>query len=543
MEGRPCFSSAPHLDYANEFLVKWRDAQTGHTMFLGQLAFSGRRCGELSMWFADDADEKCMIGLSLPLKMRVASKKRRDVHLILPARSFASLDNLFSIDVVTAQDDPEAAHEFRRAGLGSSTKVLRLSFALQEHGYAMMPTEPFKNPLPSNSRGLLLSLRSLSRSTAFEVYLPYLESAADLLERFATKARSVPVDSPSIDHVKTYSGRSWGVDEWAVYGIEDKEAMPNAWNPVVDDDPPPYEEAVREKSNHPGNSTQEHPENSPNPSQVELRQHLKLLVEQEQARLHATNGDNGSIPDTASWIWSDHSETPSPPAKRKAEALQLESEQPHKCRPIEKPDADNGRNPRHADGEARPFKLERNALHNTEDEVFISRRSLLNGGPSRTLFSDAQYRCFTIALNWFMTIWQERADAHIAFLPELKRLAQLASEADSRQQETLKRFEDFRVECMHLFCQDDRPLRQTPFRHDLSMEEKLRLVHQFVYRPDAALPPGRDCYVLDDLLALHEAAKACSSHLETRRELEFAFYAQMSTCVLLVLYGTAHGNE
>ncbi|KAK8158521.1 hypothetical protein BKA80DRAFT_333482 [Phyllosticta citrichinensis] len=282
MEGRPCFSSAPHLDYANEFLVKWRDAQTGHTLFLGQLASSGRRCGELSMWFADDADEKCMIGLSLPLKVRVASKKRRDVHFILPAQSFASPDNLFSVDVVTAQDDPEAAHEFRRAGLGSSTKLLRLSFALQEHGYAMMPTEPFKNPLPSNSRGLLLSLRSLSRSTAFEVYLPYLESAADLLERFATKARSVPVDSPSIDHVKTYSGRSWGVDEWAVYGIEDEEAMPNAWNPVVDDDPSPYEEAVREKSDHPESCTKEHPENSPDPSQDEFRQHLKLLLDLER---------------------------------------------------------------------------------------------------------------------------------------------------------------------------------------------------------------------------------------------------------------------
>ncbi|KAK7551378.1 hypothetical protein IWX49DRAFT_293693 [Phyllosticta citricarpa] len=543
MDGRPCFASAPHLDYANEFLVKWRDAETGHTLFLGQLASSGRRYGEVSMWFADDADQKCMIGFSLPLKMRVANKKRRDIHFVLPARAFASPDKLFSIDVVTAQDDLEAAHEFRKAGLGSSTKLLRLSFALQEHGYAMMPTEPFSNPLPSNSRGLLLSLKSLSRSTAFEVYLPYLESAAELLDRFATKPRSLPVESPSIDHAKTYSGRSWGVDEWSVYGIDSGEAMPNAWNPVVDDNPPPYEEAIRGKSiNHPESGTKQNPDDCFDPSHDELRQHLKLLVEEEQARFNA-NGDTGSIPDTASWSWSDHTETPSPPAKRKAEALQLESEQPHKCRPIEKPEADKIRNPLSPDGKPKPFKLEKNALHDNEHEVFISKRSLLNGGPSRKLFSDAQYRCFTIALNWFMTIWHERADAHIAFLPELKRLAQLAGEADSKRSETMKSFEDFRVACMHLFCQNDRPPQQTPFRHDLAVEEKLRLLHTFVYRPDAALPPGRDCYVLDDLLALHEVAKACSSREKTTCELEFAFYAQMSTCVLLVLYGTAHGNK
>ncbi|KAK8184816.1 hypothetical protein HDK77DRAFT_322459 [Phyllosticta capitalensis] len=528
MDGCPCFADpAPHLDYANEFLVKWRDAQTGHTQFLGQLASAGRRCGALSMWFADDAEQKCMIGFSLPLRMRAGTKKRRDVHVVLPAKSFSSTDtsSFFSLDVVTAQDDPEAKHEFQKAGLDSSAKLLRLSFDLRERAYAIMPTEPFTHPLPSNSRGLLLGLRSLTCTLTFDVYLPFLESAKELLGHFSTKPRRLPVESPLIDHVKTYSGRSWGVDQWAVYGIEDDDAMPSAWNPVIDDDPPPYEEAVCEK---PVLQPDQLPHGQ---TSDELHQHLKLLVEQEHARRHAGNGDAASIPDTASWSGSEHgNNAPILPSKRKADQLSLESENPHKCRP-----------PASNDQAIKPLKLERNVFHTTEDEVFISARSLLNGGPNAKLFTEAQHRCFTIALNWFVTVWRERADAHVAFLPELKGLARLARGAESGQPETMETFEDYRVECMQEFCRNDRPRRKTSFRHDLSVEDKLRLVHQFIYRPDAALQPGRDCCILDDLFALHEAAKACNEAPKGKREeLEFAFDVQMAACVLLVLYGTVH---
>lgn len=506
----------------HQFLVKWRDSQTGGVRFLGQLSGSPPEMGSLFLYFGyDRAGKRFLMNFHLQLKINAASKGVRNFFLVPPVKDLEmEVANPLS-EVNTAEYDPQAAREFQKAGMDSSSKTFCLLFSLKEPGYVTMPLQGFSKAMSTKSKGLLLSLRSLSRAMDFEIYLPY--SGEEHLKPFrdcSEMLRQEELEMPSVDYNAAYHGRAWGRNEWSVYHLEAEETLQAMWNPIVDDSPPSYEEAVQSSS-----------PSSPGALRSKSDRRGIQMEGQSKAVIPEKHVTPPALPDSGTCVFTAAGEQRGRGGrKRKAEAVPLGDRcSEHIVHPRtqwdgEKPTQSSVGQPTAPVSQRAPSGFQ---------SASIPQNSVINGGPNRRFFDDVQYNCFRDAVAWLKAAWYIQSDAHEAFLPELGMLAQAAREHD------LVRYEHTRVDCMYMLCRRERSSgSSTPVHGKLSVDDRVWHIIDFVNREVGA---GSDIVILDELIALSDVARAWKqvdrlSRNDEWQHWQLIFTTQMAVCILVALY-------
>lgn len=180
--------------------VRWHDEHAPQS--LGRLSDSPPDMGSLILDFRyDRAENTLLIAFELQFKINAASKGVRNLYLAIPVKHL-EVTVVSPLDVI---ENPTEAREFQKAGMNSSTKVVRLMLSLKELGYVTMPLQGFNKQMSTKSKGLLLSLRSLSRAMGFEVYLPYIDAElVKVLQECSEGLRTGRLEMPAIDYDKSY---------------------------------------------------------------------------------------------------------------------------------------------------------------------------------------------------------------------------------------------------------------------------------------------------------------------------------------------------
>lgn len=306
--------------------------------------------------------------------------------------------------------------------------------------------------------------------------------------------------------------------------------MAIAWNPLVDDCPPSYEEAVgslppasgkaleptaelRSTNLAPGSSTTIPKERAHVPTSLSMPLPPSDLPDQRPNRPSAA-------------VEEQHGNR-----KRKAEQRPGNH---HHGRQAEQQDAANPKKQKMGEAflqESGGSSPPRSPLDSRS--ASISQSSVIDGGPNRRFFDDIQYRYFSDAVAWLKAAWYVQPDAHEAFLPELGMLAQAARERD------IGRYDHVRVNCTYMLCHRERNSGSSgPFSSEFAVDDQARYVFNFVYRK---IGLGRDLLILDELIALGDVARTWKEvdglgRSDEWQRLKLMFLTQMAVCILVALY-------
>ncbi|KAK8156269.1 hypothetical protein BKA80DRAFT_312645 [Phyllosticta citrichinensis] len=553
----------------DRFLVTWRDADTHQDLALGNLAAgaspaivdaadSGARKPELLFRLAwDAASGGVLLYFYLPLKMRAAARGRRDIYLVVPAEGIEGMD-VNEEHPRAASHDGDGGDDEKSGGGRENAKVLRLRISLSRPSSVIMPTAGAKRPLSTQSRGLLLSLKSLAQARGFEVALPHSAKLEDVLRDVANRVDGAgdQLHTPEIDHEKTFSGRAWAVGPWEQYLLREGERLEVAWNPVLDEAPPAYEDVVRVVADDArgglevGEAAGEEDDDDDGGGRHGAFKDVMLGLNGEE---QGKGGQQGGLP-LETYKVCDHgtqqttrSIHPAPQCRKAAPAAaaQGNAQQTTGSIPTLKRKAASSPPPTapvptpQTKGSIRPaVPITTSALLHTL-HTYLSpssppgalasqlplpphSQSVLHLGRSRALFSDAQYARFFNGVAWLATLWPRRPAAHLALLPHCGRMMQCVRRDDAA------RFVQQRVEAMAAALtlsgaqEED---KGTQRRDEKRQRRSARLgtrnpldgpptqagarLAEFVY---VCIGEGVDNFIVDDLLALQEHSNGKPSH-------------------------------
>lgn len=570
-------------DYASTFLVSWQDAQTNNEMLLGGL--SDEDNGHKAEWFisfgANDAGE-VMLHICLPLKL--GGRGIWPMFLVIPADSF---------DSVSCPEDfvPPTTPRFKRAGVHPGTKLLRCRFKLKERGFALMPLPKSMRPFSDHFRGLLLSLKSLSLATNFDIYLPSTVGSRRVVQSFFEMVQRGPSQSPEIDLRETFDGRKAGQNLWKEYGIDDEETLALEWNPIIEDTPPAYDEVVRTS---PQNIRDAH---TP-PLSTELHDHLRLfqastsipdtdqsfyeegevesgssgdheVQDDEQVdreRVTSRDGEGQAVPPAATGVQEQEhreaSEDPQhsdqcerysqqnrPPKRKAGEAFSDVAPDRGRFAPIG--DTATARKKKGLRTKRKtyiPFisrltAADREAYERQAEILLLSGvttapSSILSpDGPNRSLFNKSQFRWFCDAVLWLRATWPRKHCILTTHRDELHLMCQAIHRQDRAP------FEKARKRCMEKFL-TDAPVPSAEHPWQVKLVHRVEWVAEFVYN---ALGAGSDTLIIDELQALHYLATEWqkaggdrgtpdTGQEQAYADRETAFQTQMAACVLVAFY-------
>ncbi|KAK7528899.1 uncharacterized protein IWZ02DRAFT_429457 [Phyllosticta citriasiana] len=489
----------------DRFLVTWRDVETKQDLALGNLgcstavdAAAGAETRKPELFFRvgwDAASGGLLLYFHLPLKMRAAARGRRDVYLVVPAEGIEAL----GVDVGAADDrersragahgeergasrlNGDGEREGRRENEDETGTedgaVLRLRVALARSSTVLMPTAGAKRPLGMQSRGMLLSLKSLAQAREFEVALPHSRQIEDVLRGVADRAHG-ELRTPEIDHEKTFSGREWAEAPWGRYLLGEGERLEIAWNPVLDEAPPAYEDVVGGADDargglEVGEAGGEEAEDGDGPGAFVFEEPVSGLMGEQQGQ-RGEKGGRSFDTSEAHFYTGQTAGSLRPPVKRKVAAptpaaaqgnaqwttgsihpnlkRKAASPPPPAAAPAHGPTPPTTRSIHPA------VPITTSALLHTL-HTYLSpisppgalasqlplpphSQSVLHLGRSRALFSDTQYAQFFNGVAWLATLWPRQPDAHVALLPHCGRMMQCVRSGDAA------RFVEQRIEAM-----------------------------------------------------------------------------------------------
>lgn len=243
---------------ADRVVAAWED-ESQDIHFLGRLSSHNKKA-EFSLLLGHSLEDKnaCVLLFHLPLRVRAGSaSKPTDLFFILPPEAFSSTTPLGVTTTNTSEITKSHSDVLKSTGLGDSANVIRLEFNLKERGYVLMPRIKMKHELLGTPRELLLSLRSLSQTTNFDVYLKRNTYSQVALSDFSTAALEGSVRTPQLRPKSMYQGRGAKQDAWELFDLHAKDAEPDVKNSLearADDSdregsaPPAYKEAVRDST-------------------------------------------------------------------------------------------------------------------------------------------------------------------------------------------------------------------------------------------------------------------------------------------------------
>ncbi|KAH7053179.1 hypothetical protein B0J12DRAFT_727454 [Macrophomina phaseolina] len=231
---------------AEPVLVGWNDKESGRYQHLGRLSEAVlKNRGKLTLWVgvAKASEPGLLVNFHLPITTRPAQPKtRKDMYLVLPAERL-HLD----VSVVLPNEIPDTTRSQLQDNSQSSLSLVHVRIALGSSAYVVMPQLPRKleRPLAGAPSRLLSSLKVLTEVKEFDMYLrPGL--VTDQLKVVSARLAQEDFKTPGLDLHATYPGGLGGINLWDSYPCRRIDSGKLAWNPLVEDAPPPYHAVVRE---------------------------------------------------------------------------------------------------------------------------------------------------------------------------------------------------------------------------------------------------------------------------------------------------------
>lgn len=515
-----------------------------------------------------------MLYIHLPLKLGDSPRGQWHTYLVIPAECLdtSNINATSRLDVVSS-----AGPQFEKAGVKPGTELVRCHFQLKELGCAFMALPETQKQISAHFRGLLLSLKSLANADTFQIYLPKTAETWDTLHAFFQTLNSGMCTSPEIDKRASFNSRGVGENDWKAYGIDDEEPPAVGWNPIIQEGPPPYEQAIHEPGRNAANVvdvlgvSSPHPDSSslPRPSSAQSIPDTETAFASDNS-IH--DGQNEDKADGAERHAADHGGSndrqerggdspaeghpqPPRPPKRKAGRVFSDAESPgRRCAHGHRSDKAGCRRPtaREAEEERRaahsvgiPFavhqscaEFEATAVTLLLKDVLIAPGSIFDQkGRNRVLFDESQFRWFCDAALWFRTAWTMRHYIHGTYAPELIAMCQAIS---VRNRPT---FEAARAKCIEVFIKDERvAYDEGPWAFELA--DRPQWITSFVYQ---SLGAGADTLIMDELAALRylvgqwQRAGGEQGEPKPGRERDYAqrelsFNTQMVSCILIAFY-------
>lgn len=561
----------------DKVFVTWRDSRTTNPHCVGDLSADdpGDK-STISFAFTESEDlSELLIYFYLPLNISGASGTR-NVYLVIPIEAIDAdaADPALSMDVITSTHEHQTVPPLEKARVEAGLNIIRFRFVLKKLGYAIMPLGNADRPTSAQSRGLLLSLKSLSRATYFDIHIQHTPAREERIREMFQKLRRGAYRTPEIDHRTTFSGRNWVTNCWNAYGIRDHEAPSLAWNPSVEECPPPYHEAIgsscRNSDNPPTLDSAGtvgplgHPDfaswnigieqsslpdtDDPFPSEVEKEDGPQEEEEKEDGAYRLQEGDerhNGSLADGDGHVSLQKSRD----RKRKATEALSDAEvndgrpprvggEPHTSRTRKGKDREESTLSADSSVEAVPAQRD---LHPVivlcKENLVFPKKSIFKSGRNRTHFTQEQYGWFVEVALWLSATWPRQSFIHDAYFAELGMLCQAIRLGDR------ERFEKVRIDCSTMVARQARspdPNVAQPFR--MPLEERLRCILEFIYR---RVGPASDSLITDELSALYglecfwlevggDDGRNTGDYEWTRRKR--AYDLQLCACLLMALY-------
>lgn len=558
------------------FFMTWRDTKTDHQQCLGDLSIDSDPTRACFLLFGANVNSReLLLYLHLPLKLSASSKGNRNFYLVIPVECFDPDDGAAYTDVVSFTHKTHETPNLNKAGVEVGAKLLHTRFILKKQGYVVMSKAKAPKNLKEQSRGLLLSLKSLAGARGFDLYVRDLEPNERVMRNFLRKLCEGTFRTPEIDHALTFNSRPHDRDCWGVYGCGD-EALPAVWNPLLEEFPPRYEEAVQlssSKSNDaptqstPDNSGEGHcspqeaarvPSEEPDHEGPECPQEATRLehnpLERDEQRessqetirqedLQQDDGEGLAVAESGYTVQVG----PHQDYVRKRNAgealLDTVSDAHDSTSAAMWSVAAGGKRQKsrsfhvHDENEPDPAEMESGAVR-----IFggfgasFSPSSVFANGPNRIEFDDAQYRWFHDAALWLSVAWVRNHSIHDVYFKEL------ASLCDSIRVRNRTRFERIRIRCMALCSQRARASQdEGPF--GCALTERSRWMVDFVYH---RLGAGYDVLIMDELIAMDEAARLwmqvggdegpTGPDRQEYERRQAGFYLQMAACLLVAFY-------
>lgn len=154
------------------------------------------------------------MSMHLPLKLGAKSKQTRDVYWMLPIESLDAGASGREHGVAEFTLNGDKSGEANRK---ERTDVVHVHLEFMKPGYVLMLVPETQRMPKGQPRQLLLSLKSLSRTTSVDLYIPDSATNVDFMATLFQHLSEGPLCTPKIDHKSTFSGRGWGRDAWEAF--------------------------------------------------------------------------------------------------------------------------------------------------------------------------------------------------------------------------------------------------------------------------------------------------------------------------------------
>ncbi|KAL1618429.1 hypothetical protein SLS56_010546, partial [Neofusicoccum ribis] len=229
--------------FAQPALIGWQDLRTDTYQHLGRLSDADDRSrGQLTLCVEQDA-EKLLIHFHLPVKTRPSLlKNARHLHLVVPVENLRLSVDRLSVHGTRAH----TKLQLEKIGVRPDTLLVYASLEIGTPAYVLMPigSRRPRMRLSGTSGQLLRQLKSLTKAGAIDVYLEY-GPVLPQLEGISSRLERGDLVTPLVDVDAMYErGLRCGKNEWTHYPCDEHGLSTASWNPLVDDDPPPYEEVA-----------------------------------------------------------------------------------------------------------------------------------------------------------------------------------------------------------------------------------------------------------------------------------------------------------
>ncbi|KAK0610265.1 hypothetical protein DIS24_g12104 [Lasiodiplodia hormozganensis] len=235
---------AADLDWvvASDVFVKWHD-EDGIPQCLGRLPPHAGNAG-LSLMLGrskHDADDQLLL-FHLSIRLHASSKESpQDFFLPIPT-DFLDTGGPLSLSDEHAENIIPTAWQVERSVSTELRRVMHVKTRLRYPGFVLMPAIKRSKQVLGTPRRLLLLLRSLSRATAFDAFLPDCERPRAALDALAIGVRQGLAKTSPLQFRLMFDGRSGKRDNWEAFGMA-QDGLENGSGGNAAEDPPCYSEA------------------------------------------------------------------------------------------------------------------------------------------------------------------------------------------------------------------------------------------------------------------------------------------------------------
>lgn len=215
-------------------IVQWVDTATNENRHMGQLdPRQGATGADFSLCVALKGPE-LLVAFHLPIPLRpVPTKAPKHMYVVLPVESLVM--GVFYATISSADIPTMLRQELQKSDLQAGTTFLHVNLRLdQPPGVLMHLPQPIKKPITGVPLELLSSLKSLSESRIFNLFLQDDDAISKQLFRICDIIHGREYKTPA-----NQPGSKWAKDKWDAFPTQNGTlATPLCPPPLYNENPP-----------------------------------------------------------------------------------------------------------------------------------------------------------------------------------------------------------------------------------------------------------------------------------------------------------------